>query len=113
MMRRAVFLLAALLVGSAFAATTATAQSSSAPQGDDDYTALCSPLTVDNPSPQPGDTVTVGGTAATGGAQIAIVLLPDTLVPAAAGSSNPTTSDATTRAFSTQVVIPNDATPGS
>jgi len=103
MMRRAVFLLAALLVGSAIAATTASAQSSSSAfANDDDYAALCTPLTVSNASPAPGDTVHVSGTAATGGATIAIVLLPDTFLAS-------TTSDPTNHFFETDVVIPADA----
>jgi hypothetical protein len=107
MMRRAVFLLAALLVGSAIAATTASAQESSGGfANDDDYAALCIPLVVDNASPAAGDTVHVSGTAASGGATIAIVLMPaQTLL-------GTTTSDATNHFFATDVVIP-DGTVGS
>jgi hypothetical protein len=113
MMRRAVFLLAALLAGAVLAAPMASAQSEEpAFTNDDDYAALCIPLTLSSSSLAPGDHVTVSGTAATGGASIAIVLNNETLLAAAAGSSNPTTSDASNHFFSSEVIIPADAPSG-
>ena len=50
MMRRAVFLLAALLLGVAMAATTASAKEKPAPDNDD-YDSVCTPLTVSDPAP--------------------------------------------------------------
>ncbi|MEY2451725.1 MAG: hypothetical protein QOD92_1299 [Acidimicrobiaceae bacterium] len=106
MMRRAVFLLAALLAGAVMAAPMASAQSEEPVfANDDDYAALCIPLTVSNSSPAPGDHVTVSGTAATGGADIFIVLNGDTIV-------GTTTSDPTNHFFSADVVIPADAPSG-
>jgi hypothetical protein len=101
MMRRAVLLLAALLAGAILAAPSAGA--AQAPDNDD-YTAVCSSLTLSNASPAPGDTVTVSGHAASGNATIAIVLNNTTLL-------GTTQSDAAGN-FSTQVVIPSDAPEG-
>ena len=54
MMRRAVLLLAAMLVGAAITATTASAQTFN---NDDDYAALCIPLTLSSSTVKPGDTI--------------------------------------------------------
>ena len=102
MMRRAVFLLAAMLVGAAITATTASAQTF---ENDDDYAALCIPLTLSSSTVKPGDTINVSGTAATGGADIAIVL-DNSLVLAT------TTSNSTSHFFSTPVPIPNPLSAG-
>jgi hypothetical protein len=101
MMRRAVFLLAALLVGAAMAATTANAK---AAPDNDDYGSICSALTVSDPSPTPGETVTVSGDAASPNASIAIVLGDKVL--------GTTTTDSA-RHFSTTVTIPADANLGT
>ncbi len=101
-MRRAVLLLAAMFATLIVAALPASAQeTSSSTTNDDDYTALCTPLAVSNPSPTAGDTVTVSGTAATAGATIVIVLNDETVL-------GQTTSGGD-RTFSTQVKIPDDA----
>jgi hypothetical protein len=100
MMRRAVLLLAALLVGAAFVAAPAGAQAGHG--ADDNYAALCSPLTVTG-TPSPGTTVTVSGTAATAGASIAIVILPDTVVG--------TTTSGPDRTFTKDVLIPANLDP--
>jgi hypothetical protein len=106
-MKRAVFLLAALFAGAVMAAPMASAQSDGpAFANDDDYAALCIPLTVDNASPAPGDTVHVSGTAASGGATIWIVLNNETKLAEL-------TSDPTNHFFSGDVVIPLDAPSGA
>jgi hypothetical protein len=85
----------------------AGAQSSGGPfANDDDYTALCTPLVVSSSSLAPGESVTVSGTAATGGATIAIVLNGATLL-------GTTTSGASNHFFSATVTIPADAPAGS
>jgi hypothetical protein len=100
MTRRAVFLLAVVCAGVIMAAGPANAQSDTF-GNDDDYAALCIPLTVSNPSPTAGDTVTVSGTAATGGATILIVLNDSGII-------GETTSDSVNRFFSVEVTIPDD-----
>src|ERR1700694_2246911 len=73
MMRRAGFLLAAFLVLGAVAATAGQRKEPPAAP----HTRLCSPLTLtgaNGTTVSPGDTITASGTAATGGASIAIVL---------------------------------------
>jgi hypothetical protein len=97
MMRRAVLLLAALFAVAAIAATPASAQ---AGQGsDDDYTSNCSPLTLSKTSVNPGDTITVSGTAAVGGETVFIGLDDSTLL----GS---TSAAPFTHEFSVTVTIP-------
>ncbi|MEY2449271.1 MAG: hypothetical protein QOH79_2747 [Acidimicrobiaceae bacterium] len=104
MMRRAVLLLAALLAGAALVAPAASAQTSDPPPDNDNYTAVCSALTLSDTTPAPGDVVTVSGHAAAGNASIAIVLNGETLL-------GTTTSDASGN-FSTTVTIPADAPEG-
>ena len=99
MMRRATFFFGAVLAGLLIFGAPAHAQET-APAADDDYTA-CSNFTVDPSSANPGDSVTVTGTAATGGATI------DIFVNDALAAQ--TTSDAGTNAFSADVDIPADA----
>lgn len=103
MIRRATFFLGAVLAGLLILAGPAKAQTEtdgSSSANDDDYTALCSPLSVSNSSPTAGDTVTVSGTAATAGATIVIVLN-DTDVLG-------NTTSAGDRTFTIDVVIPAD-----
>src|SRR3954452_7314187 len=102
MIRRATFFFGAVLAGLLILAGPAKAQTETdgPSANDDDYTALCSPLSVSNPSPTAGDTVTVSGTAATAGATIVIVLN-DTDVLG-------NTTSAGDRTFTVDVVIPAD-----
>lgn len=104
MMRRAVLLLAALLAVAAIAATPASAQAGAG--ADDDYTTGCSPLTLSKTSVAPGETITVSGTAAIGGAKVFIGL--DDKTPLAT-----TTAAPFTHAFSASVTIPAGTTAGS
>jgi len=104
MMRRAVLLLAALLAVAAVAATPASAQAGSG--ADDDYTSECSPLTLSKTAVDPGETITVSGTAAVGSATVFIGLDDKTLLAE-------TTAEAFTHAFSVQVTIPAGTTPGT
>lgn len=101
MMRRAVLLLAALLLGATMVSSAASAQTV---ENDVGYRALCGPLTLSSTTLKPGDSVTVSGTAATGGAIINIVLDNSTLLGTA-------TSDLTSRFFSTSVTIPTKPAP--
>ncbi len=98
-------LLGAMCAGLIIAAAPARAQTF---ENDDDYTALCVPLTVDNASPAPGDTVNVSGTAATGGAEIVFFFngVQTTTDPATV------TSDPADHSFSAKVTIPADAPAG-
>jgi hypothetical protein len=96
MMRRAVLLLAVVLAGAAFAAAPAGAQGKGSGP-DDAYNSLCSPLTVSG-TPASDSDVTVSGTAASAGATIAIVLLPNTFLDS--------TTSAADRTFSKTVHIP-------
>lgn len=109
-MRRAVLLLAALLVSGVMAAGAAGAspRQDQPPTfgNDDDYTALCIPLTLSSASVSPGDTIHVSGTAATGGATIAIVLNQSEVLATVV-------SDPTNHFFAADVVIPADAVSGS
>ena len=97
MMRRAVLLLAALLAVAAVAATPASVQAGSG--ADDDYTSGCSPLTLSKTSVNPGETITVSGTAAIGRETVFIGLDDKTLLAT-------TTAAPFTHAFSTPVTIP-------
>ena len=94
MMRRAVFLLAAVLAGAALAVAPASAQSSGS---DDSYNTLCVGFTVDNPSPTAGQTVHVTGQSATANATIRIELT---------GTLLGTTTSGADRSFAINVVIP-------
>jgi hypothetical protein len=101
MIRRATFFCGAVLAGLLILAGPAKAQTDSAPPSDDNYTALCSPLSVSNANPAAGDTVTVSGTAATAGATIVIVLNNSDVLG--------NTTSAADRTFSVPVTIPADA----
>lgn len=103
MMRRAVLLLVATAATAILVAAPAGAQTF---ENDDDYAALCTPLVLSSSSVTAGDSVTVSGTAATGGATIAIVLDNATVL-------GETTSDATNHFFSTSVTIPSDLAAGN
>ena len=106
-MRRAVLLLAALVVGGVMTAGAAGAQENGDTFGnDDDYTALCIPLVLSSTSVSPGDSITASGTAATGGAPIFIVL--DNSVVLAQ-----TTSDVNNHFFQASVTIPAGTSAGS
>jgi hypothetical protein len=104
MMRRAVLLLAALLAVAAIAATPASAQAGQGP--DDDYTSGCSPLTLSKTSVNPGETITVSGTAAIGGENVFIGLDDKVLLAT-------TTAAPFTHAFSASVTIPAGTSAGN
>jgi hypothetical protein len=106
MMRRAVLLLAALLALATLAATPANAQSTPGRGADDDYTSACSPLTLSKTSLNPGDAVTVSGTAAIGNATVFIIL--DDTTPLGTTTSAPFTHQ-----FSKSVTIPASTTGGT
>jgi hypothetical protein len=105
MMRRAALLLVAVLLAAPLLTSTANAQTF---ENDDDYAALCIPLQLqpNNTPTAGGDPFTVSGTAATGGATIAIVMDGSTLL-------GTTTSDASNHFFSASVQIPAGTSAGS
>jgi hypothetical protein len=100
--RRAVLLVAALLVAGTTMASAASA--GVPPAGDDDYTTLCSKLTVEPAAPAPGTDVTVSGDAASPNADIVFVLNGDVIGNTTSGAD---------RHFSGTAHIPADATDGT
>jgi hypothetical protein len=80
--------------------------------GGPDYSARCVPLTLSSGTVAPGGTVTVSGTAATGGSSLD-VLFNGTVLKSITSGSSPFTTGAPIGPFSTQITIPPNTPTGS